>query len=107
MKPSVYNNQQIVLTTKHEKQNPLRQKVITYLADKLAHRLLSLCPSCQTPGFGMLATEPGLPCLSCYLQTELAKNEIWGCVKCDYKISRPRRDGISFAAAKDCAYCNP
>lgn len=88
-------------------QNPKRQQIIRQLAQKLAQRLLSLCPECKTPGYGIIDSEKGLPCLACYFATDLAKKEIWGCVKCKYRAYRARKDGLQFAPQKDCSFCNP
>lgn len=88
-------------------QNPKRQQIIGQLAQKLAQRLLSLCPECKTPGYGIIDSEKGLPCLACYFATDLAKKEIWGCVKCEYRAYQPRKDGLEFAPQKECAFCNP
>ena len=88
-------------------QNPMRQKVIAQLAEKLAKRLLFCCPACQTPGFGIVDVEKGLPCLRCYFATDLAKKEIWGCTRCNFCSEQPRADGLEFVTPKDCSYCNP
>lgn len=87
--------------------NPLRQNAIKIATEKLAHRLNQYCPACQTPGWGKVGLEKGLPCLVCYFETELAKKEIWGCSKCDHKEYLPRADGIAFASQAECPFCNP
>ena len=87
--------------------NPLRQKAIKIATEKLAHRLQQFCPACQTPGWGKIGLEKGLPCMACYFATELAKKEIWGCAKCDHKEYLPRADGIVFASQVECSFCNP
>lgn len=87
--------------------NPLRQKAIKIATEKLAHRLQQCCPACQTPGWGKIGLEKGLPCITCYFETELAKKEIWGCPKCDHREYLPNADGIIFASQAECPFCNP
>lgn len=87
--------------------NPFRQKTIKIVTEKLAHRLQQDCPKCQTAGWGKIGVEKGLPCIACYFRTELAKQEIWGCAKCDYKEYLPRADGVLFATQSECSFCNP
>ncbi len=85
-------------------QNPTRRQVIRQLTFKLLRRLQASCPECDLPGFGLIATEPGLPCELCGLATKLIKSEILGCVKCPYQT---RQDQKQFADRRYCDYCNP
>ena len=87
--------------------NPTRMKAIRRLAGKLVRRLRSLCPSCSTPGWGMTGVEKGLPCRICRFPTELVKDEIFGCARCDRTDARPRIDGKQFAEPGQCPLCNP
>lgn len=87
--------------------NPSRMKVIGEIAIKLSKRLKTHCPSCDCPGWGEISYEKGLQCSSCGLETELIKSETFGCVKCDYKENRDRRDGKKEADPVNCEYCNP
>lgn len=87
--------------------NPTRRQVIRQLTFKLLRRLQTHCPECDLPGFGLIATEPGLPCELCGLATKLIKSEIFGCVKCAYKTKQARQDQIQFADPRFCDYCNP
>lgn len=87
--------------------NPTRCLVIEELTHRLVKRINALCPACQTPGFGMVATERGLSCESCGGETQMVKHEIWGCVKCEFKNKQPRADGRIYAQTQYCGYCNP
>ncbi|MFO8237016.1 MAG: DUF6671 family protein, partial [Prochlorococcaceae cyanobacterium] len=52
--------------------NPTRLRSIRRLGLALARRLLTPCPHCRAPGWGLLDTEPGLPCRWCGTATELS-----------------------------------
>ncbi len=87
--------------------NPTRMRNIAKLAGDLAKRLCSICPVCQTPGWGKIAIKTGLPCSWCQTKTNLVKNEIWGCAKCDYQEAKERLDGLRAAEPTYCPSCNP
>ena len=87
--------------------NPTRMASIRRLGFQLARRLASTCPACQSPGWGPIATIPGLPCGWCGSPTELSRSEQWGCVACDHREERPRRDGRQQADPAHCPSCNP
>jgi hypothetical protein len=87
--------------------NPTRGSVIRRLAFQLGRRLARLCPACGTPGWGRVAVVRGLPCEWCGTETELAREEIYGCARCDYCQARARLDGLQLAPAGQCFVCNP
>lgn len=87
--------------------NPTRLEVIGELATKLAARLCCECPNCQTPGWGIVRVEKGLPCKRCGSATELTKSKIDGCAKCTYTEARGRPDGLEQAYHGYCPVCNP
>lgn len=87
--------------------NPSRMKVIRDLAEKMCDRLMSACPSCNTPGWGAVDTEKGLPCESCGFKTQMVRYLIFGCTKCSHREKKGRPDGIAFAGAGSCPVCNP
>ncbi len=60
--------------------NPSRMTVIAELANQLADRLATSCPTCTSPGWGKIGIEKGLPCEYCYQPTPLISHEIYGCV---------------------------
>lgn len=87
--------------------NPSRMAAIGELADKLAQRLATSCPSCNTPGWGRIEAEKGLHCEYCDQPTEMIAHEIYGCVLCDHTEQLPRADGLKVASQTHCAWCNP
>lgn len=87
--------------------NPTRMKVISELADKLAARLVSHCPHCNTPGWGNVGIQKGLECNACAMPTQMIKCEVYGCTKCDHTEVTPRADGMTKADPQHCSYCNP
>lgn len=87
--------------------NPTRQRVIASLGERLRERLSTPCPACEAPGFGLVATEAGLPCELCDAPTDLARAEVHGCGACGCRVTRPRTDGRTRADAGHCPECNP
>ena len=87
--------------------NPKRVETLGRLAEKLAARLATDCPSCSAPGFGLTTTEKGLPCECCGCTTDFVRMEIWSCTACGHREKRPRRDGKTGADPRLCAICNP
>jgi len=87
--------------------NPTRMASIRQLSFRLVRRIATPCPSCQAPGWGLIASERGLPCGWCGLPTALTRAEIHGCVRCDHRRELPRRDGLRQADPAHCPHCNP
>ena len=87
--------------------NPTRMASIRRLAFRLVRRIRTACPSCGSPGWGLVDREPGLPCSWCGLPTALLRAEIHGCARCDQRAEVPRRDGLLRADPQHCAHCNP
>ncbi|MFN7096749.1 MAG: DUF6671 family protein [Gammaproteobacteria bacterium] len=87
--------------------NPTRLTVIGELATKLATRLATHCPKCNTHGWGTIRAEKGLPCDACGSATNFIKFEIFGCTKCNYEEINERSDGLKKAEPGNCHYCNP
>lgn len=87
--------------------NPTRMATITRLAERFAARLLNACPGCGSPGWGLIATESGLPCSACGEPTARVRAEVFGCFVCDCRETRSRPDGLAEASPGDCALCNP
>lgn len=87
--------------------NPRRMRSIRRLGVALVRRLATPCPGCGAPGWGLLHTEPGLPCGWCSAPTALAAIEVWGCEACGHRQRRPRRDGLKQADPGQCPWCNP
>ncbi len=91
--------------------NPSRMTVIGELAEKMARRLNTLCPSCKTPGWGQVGVEKGLPCEYCHQPTDMVSHDVFGCVLCDHQEVFLRTDevkgGIKLAPQMYCMICNP
>jgi hypothetical protein len=87
--------------------NPTRMRAIRRLGVAMARRLSTPCPRCGSPGWGLVDTQPGLPCRWCAAPTELALAEVWGCPGCNHRQLQPRRDGLVGADPGQCSWCNP
>ncbi len=87
--------------------NPTRMSVIRKVAEKLAQQLMTACPRCEAPGWGIKRVEKGLKCSYCEFATDWVKSEIMGCVRCSYEIELPRSDGLKSLEPRYCNLCNP
>ncbi len=87
--------------------NPTRMRSIRRLGVALVRRLATPCPACAAPGWGLVDTEPGLPCGWCGAATTLTAIEVWGCQGCGHRQRRSRRDGLNQADPGQCPRCNP
>lgn len=87
--------------------NPTRMRSIRRLGIALVRRLRAPCPECGLPGWGLVDTQPGLPCRDCGTATNLTLSESWGCQHCGAQRPRLRRDGLSHAEPGQCPCCNP
>lgn len=87
--------------------NPSRQKVISALARRLIHRLLTPCPACQMPGWGHIKTVTGLPCSACHTPTQEVHHDVYGCTSCDTQKVWPENAPNLFASPAHCINCNP
>ncbi len=88
-------------------QNPTRMKNIGILGEIFAQRLCQLCPSCQTPGWGEIDVERGLPCGDCHAPTHMIKKVFLGCTLCDYREASKPKHTHKYAQPQYCEYCNP
>jgi len=87
--------------------NPSRMRAIAECCRLLAQRLDTVCPRCQSGGFGLVETVPGLPCDSCGSATCRARAELHSCALCKHSVEKPREDGRRSVPAAECEYCNP
>lgn len=87
--------------------NPTRMDTLRRLAEALAERVSTPCPSCGAPGFGRTGVERGLPCEWCGGPTQLVRAETWGCDACGLREVRARPDGLTAADPGQCPACNP
>lgn len=85
--------------------HPTRMATIAAATADLVQRLQSACPACASPGYGLIAKLPGLPCGECGATTHEVRAEQHGCVACGH------RDLREFAAfhgdPSNCGSCNP
>ena len=83
---------------------PARQLVIARCAKRLAKRLSTPCPSCHSPGFGVIGSIPGLPCSACSAPTAQPRAQSLACPWCGNQSEH-----IIEAAAdpSQCPRCNP
>ena len=86
--------------------NPTRMAMIKMAAEDLANKLGCLCPACTSPGFAAVDAIRGLRCAGCHAPTNEVSAEILGCVKCEHRVTRGRRD-LMFADPGRCNFCNP
>lgn len=86
--------------------NPSRLKVIESATKKLVQRVLSCCPTCQAPGFGITEAIHGKPCGQCYLPTKSVKAYTYACITCNHREIQPKT-GPHFEDPTYCDFCNP
>jgi hypothetical protein len=87
-------------------QNPTRRAVIARAAADLVARLACHCPSCDSPGWGVVGRRPGLPCQWCGTPTSEPLADVFGCPRCPHRVQHPV-DGPATADPGRCDLCNP
>lgn len=87
--------------------NPTRMEVIESAAKKLADKIVSLCPHCFTPGFGVTHVKAGLPCSACGFPTRSTLSHEFQCVKCSYTEFENYPYGKKNEEPTFCDNCNP
>jgi hypothetical protein len=87
--------------------NPTRMKVIEKATKKLADKLNSFCPNCNTPGFGFTDAKAGLPCMLCNFPTHSTLSYIYSCQKCAYTNEKKYPNGKHYEDPMFCDICNP
>jgi len=86
--------------------SPSRQQNIIQVARRLAKRIKAICPSCNSPGFGVKGFERGLDCSECgELVSSALKFETSACVQCSFVNKGPQL--AMFAEPSTCNGCNP
>ena len=86
--------------------NPTRMALIGQATQDLIRRMKSLCPRCQSPGFGVIERIAGLACHDCGSPTNEAPAERWACVAGDHAEVR-NLNTERFADPRWCNACNP
>jgi hypothetical protein len=87
--------------------NPKRMKVIEKATLKLVDRIKTLCPECQSPGFGITDAKKGLPCQRCGLPTNTTLSYVYSCQKCEHSQEELYPNQKTSEDPKFCDYCNP
>ncbi len=87
--------------------NPYRMNFIEKVAEKLAAKMKSECPTCNTPGFAITSVVEGLPCELCGAPTRSIKSYIYSCEKCDFSKIENFPDGKTKENPMHCDACNP
>lgn len=87
--------------------NPSRMKLIGSVAGKLISRVLSKCPSCAMPGFGVAEYLRGLPCEQCGLETSSILCAVYTCNHCNFKKKEFFPNGKETEDPMYCNFCNP
>lgn len=87
--------------------NPTRMQVIEGLTRKLADSIISCCPSCDMPGFGIIETKSGLPCAYCQLPTRSILSFLFQCKHCFHMEEKMYPQHKMFCDPMYCDYCNP
>lgn len=87
--------------------NPTRMKVIKKAAENLIQKIKNCCPNCDTPGFDIVLSMPGLPCANCSFPTRSTLSHLYQCKKCDFKDKKMFPRGIHTEDPTYCDYCNP
>jgi len=87
--------------------NPTRMKVIEKAVQKLANKINSNCPQCNTPGFGITGAKPGLPCDLCGSPTHSTLSYIYACGKCTFRKEMKYPSGKTKEDPAYCDICNP
>lgn len=87
--------------------NPSRMAVIEKATVKLVHKINSLCPSCNTPGFGISVAKPGLPCELCHFPTRSTLSHTYTCQKCWCSKEEKYPNNKHFEDPTYCDICNP
>jgi hypothetical protein len=83
--------------------NPTRMAAIGRLAERFADRLTCFFPACQSPGYGIIAVEKGLPCAWCGGPSLMVRHQVFGCVR----LRQPREArALRRPDPGQCAYCN-
>lgn len=87
--------------------NPSRMKVIEQVCQKLTEKIKSICPRCDTPGFGVVEQIEGLPCGYCGFPTQSTLAHIYQCQKCHYRHEKKYPQDKTEENPMYCDYCNP
>lgn len=109
----IYNDlklKKIWIETDHRAHlSPARRQTILEAGRQLLAKIMSVCPTCNYPGFDMSDVIRGLVCSECGQPSRHPKEEIWTCSNrlCFYSEVKPRWDGMTSLDPSECEECNP
>ena len=83
---------------------PSRRPIIARAAERLALRLASCCPQCDTPGWGIVRIECGLPCEMCGTLVTNPRADVFGCAACSATVTVDRAQTV--ADPVHCDWCD-
>jgi hypothetical protein len=86
--------------------SPSRAENIKRTAERLALKIATLCPQCQTPGWSAVQPLFGLSCSECGQESDSAvRAHLYGCLRCAHTVEgQPIADSID---PSRCNWCNP
>lgn len=84
---------------------PSRRPAIERAAADLARRLMSRCPRCACPGYGVARSLGGLPCETCGSEVPVPAAMEWRCPSCGHHELRYTEKLVADRAT--CPVCNP
>jgi hypothetical protein len=87
--------------------NPTRMKVIETATHKLVDKIKSICPQCNTPGFGITDRKEGLPCSLCGFPTQSTLCYLYTCQHCGFLKDEMYPNHKTAEDPGCCALCNP
>ena len=87
--------------------NPSRMQVIEETTEKLIKKIKTACPSCNTPGFGIKNSIPGLPCENCKTPSKSTLYHVYACQKCTHTYEAYFPNGKQQEDPTYCDRCNP
>lgn len=87
--------------------NPSRMNVIEKATEKLIAKIISYCPQCNTPGFGITDAKQGLPCSLCGFATRSTLSYIYTCQMCCYTKEVKYPNNKITEDPMYCDFCNP
>ncbi len=87
--------------------NPTRMGVIEKATQKLVQKIKSVCPDCQTPGFGIVEVKKGLPCSLCAYPTNSTLSYLYICQVCHFTKEAQYPHGKKKEDPTYCDMCNP
>ena len=87
--------------------NPKRRLIIQEATQDLINKVKCTCPKCNTPGFSIVRSIPGLPCAVCSTPTRSILRKEKECQKCGYIETVEFPNGKEVESPQFCDFCNP